>query len=245
MHALGSSPAVMFSHITSRNVKSMAWGTLFAFLLISAVLIISLRSFRYGIISLLPNMIPAFLAFGVWSLTIGEAGFAIAVVTSVTLGIVVDDTVHFLSKYVRARREKGLSAEDAIRVSFEGVGSALLATTFILSVGFTILMLSPFLMNWTLGALSALTIAIALIVDFTFLPAVLLAVDGKKEIALEDEELILYPDDRRGESSTIKHIAIITLIVVSAAGLSTVVKAKSLHMDNIIQTLNNSGECHE
>lgn len=218
MHASGTSPAIMFSYITERNVKSMAWGTLFAFLLISLVLVVSLKSLRYGVISLLPNIIPAFLAFGVWSLTIGEAGFAIAVVTSVTLGIVVDDTVHFLSKYVRARREKGLSAEDAVKDSLENVGTALVATTIILTAGFSILMLSPFLMNWTLGALSAMTIAIALIVDFTFLPAVLITVDRRKD---ESKNKLKTP----GDNMNVKGATLSIIVVAAAIGLSGVVKA--------------------
>lgn len=216
MHALGTSPAVMFSHITERNVKSMAWGTLLAFALISFILVLSLKSVRYGLVSLLPNMIPAFLAFGVWSLTVGQAGFAIAVVTSVTLGIVVDDTVHFLSKYVRARREKGLVAEEAVEEAFENVGTALVATTIILTTGFSILMFSPFLMNWTLGALSAMTIAIALLIDFTFLPAVLVALDKKSQTKTN-----------KGASMNIKHATLTLLVIASAIGLSSVAKAKT------------------
>jgi uncharacterized protein len=218
MHVTGTSPAIMFAHITERNVKSMATGTILAFLLISFVLVLSLKSLRYGLISLLPNIVPALMAFGVWSLTIGQAGFAIAIVTSVTLGIVVDDTVHFLSKYVRAKREKGLSSEDAIIESFDNVGTALIATTIILTSGFSILMLSPFLMNWTLGALSALTIAIALLVDFTFLPAVLLFFDAEKT----KEGKI---NKRSGDKMSIKQSVLIILIIISAIGLSDVVKA--------------------
>jgi predicted RND superfamily exporter protein len=181
MHTLGASPAVMFAHISSRNVRSMFWGTMIAFALITLTLMIALKSVKYGLISLLPNIIPAGMAFGIWSLTVGEAGFAISVVGSVTLGIVVDDTVHFLSKYVRARREKGLTADEAINVAFGNVGPALVATSVILVAGFSVLMLSTFKMNWILGALSALTIAVALIVDFTFLPALLSFVDKDKE----------------------------------------------------------------
>jgi predicted RND superfamily exporter protein len=226
MHTIGASPAIMFAHITEKNVKSMAWGTLLAFLLISAVLMISLRSFRYGVISLLPNMIPAFMAFGVWSLTVGEAGFAIAVVTSVTLGIVVDDTVHFLTKYVRARREKGLSAEEAVKESFAGVGTALVATTVILTFGFGILMFSPFLMNWTLGALSAMTIAIALIVDFTFLPAILVTLDKAVYKVKEGTQ-------SKGKAMSLKNATLTILVIVSATLLSGVAKAETLESDPV------------
>ncbi len=179
MHSLGTSPTIMFAHITERNVKSMFWGTLIAFFLITLTLIIALKSVRYGLISLIPNMIPAILAFGVWDILVGQVGFAIAVVASVTLGIVVDDTVHFLSKYARARKN-GFSSNDSIREAFTGVGEALIVTSIILVVGFSVLMLSPFKINYVLGALSSMTIGIALLVDFTILPAVLSIVDSKK-----------------------------------------------------------------
>ncbi len=183
MHTIATSPTVMFSRITHNNVKSMFWGTLLAFGLITLTLIVALRSIKYGLISLFPNLIPAGMALGVWSLGIGQAGFAISVVASVTLGVVVDDTVHFLTKYVRAKREKELQAVEAIRDSFANVGSALVATSTILVAGFGVMMMSTFKMNWVLGALSAMTIALALFIDFSFLPALLSIVDNDKKAA--------------------------------------------------------------
>ena len=97
-----------------------------------------------------------------------------------TLGIVVDDTVHFLSKYIRARREKGYSAEDAVRYAFETVGPALIATTIILVVGFGILSFSSFRLNNWMAQLTAIVIAFALVADLILLPALLLLVDRKK-----------------------------------------------------------------
>jgi predicted RND superfamily exporter protein/outer membrane lipoprotein-sorting protein len=172
MHAQATSPTVMFSHITERNIHSMLWGTLIAFSLITLIMIIALRSVKYGLISLLPNVIPATLAIGVWALLIGEAGFSIAFVASVTLGIIVDDTVHFLSKFNYAKNH-GHDTDSAVSYALEHVGAALISTSIILVIGFSVLMLSGFKLNFVLGALSALTIAIALLVDFTFLPAML------------------------------------------------------------------------
>jgi hypothetical protein len=172
MHAKATSPTVMFSHITERNIHSMLWGTLIAITLITAVMMIALQSVKFGLISILPNVIPATLAIGVWSLLFGEAGFSIAFVASVTLGIIVDDTVHFLSKFNYAKNS-GRDTSDAVRYALEHVGAALISTSAILVVGFSVLMLSGFKLNFVLGALSALTIAIALLVDFTLLPAIL------------------------------------------------------------------------
>ena len=85
----------------------MLIGTMVVLLAISAILLFALRSIRLGLISIVPNVIPAVLGFGVWGLTVGQVGLSLSVVVAMTIGIVVDDTVHFLSKYRRARREYG------------------------------------------------------------------------------------------------------------------------------------------
>ena len=78
-----------------------------------------------------------------------------------TLGIVVDDTIHFLSKYLRARREKGLGAEDAVRYAFSTVGIALWVTSVALDgIGFSSSMQPPsFKLNSGMGLLTAIVIA--------------------------------------------------------------------------------------
>ena len=183
MHTLASSPVIMFSHISHRNVVAMVKGTLLAFGLITIVMILSLGSLKYGLLSLIPNLVPIVLGYGAWSLLVGEAGFTIAIVGSVTLGIVVDDSVHFLTKFNLARREKGFGVDEAVQYAFENVGGALVVTSVILVIGFAVLMLSEFKMNYILGALSALTIALALLIDFTLLPAVLSFSGGKRTIS--------------------------------------------------------------
>lgn len=180
MHVNAASPTVMFAHISERNIKSMLGGTLVAVLAISLLLGIALKSVRFGLISLIPNITPAVLGFGFWSLLYGEMGLSLAMVSGMTLGIVVDDTVHFLSKYLRARREKGLNGEEAVRYAFQTVGKALVVTTIILTIGFYILGMSSFRMNSWMGQLTAIVIAFALIADFILLPAFLLVVDGKR-----------------------------------------------------------------
>ena len=205
MHTQATSPTVMFSHITERNIHSMLWGTLIAFTLITLIMITALRSIKYGLISLLPNIIPATLAIGIWSLLVGEAGFSIAFVASVTLGIIVDDTVHFLSKFNYAKNT-GHSTSEAVQYSLEHVGGALISTSIILVIGFSVLMLSGFKLNFVLGALSALTIAIALLVDFTFLPAIL---------RLSDKLVFA-----KGGLMKFKYAAYTGMIVISAIGLS-------------------------
>lgn len=168
-----SGPLVMFTYISERNIKSMLGGTGLAFLLISICLAIALRNVRLGLISLVPNATPAIIAFGIWGLVVGEVGLSASIVTAVTLGVIVDNTVHFLSKFQRARRENSASAEDAVRYAFSTVGTALLVTSVILIAGFAVLGLSSFQINQTLGILTAIIIFVALFTDFLLLPPLL------------------------------------------------------------------------
>jgi len=176
----GASPTLMFSHIGYRNIRAMLTGTSIALVLISIILIFALRSFKIGIISLVPNLIPAGMAFGLWGMMVGQVGLALSIVTGMTLGIVVDDTVHFLSKYLRARREKGFDAPEAVRYAFSTVGLALIATSVVLTLGFMVLTRSAFVLNSDMGLMTAATIMFALIADFLLLPTLLMALDKKE-----------------------------------------------------------------
>jgi predicted RND superfamily exporter protein len=180
MRIEGASPSVMFAHIGERNIKAMLKGTTLALVVISGILIFALRTLRIGTISLLPNLVPIGMAFGIWGLWVGEVGLALSVVSGMTLGIVVDDTVHFLSKFLRARRERGMNAEDAVRYAFSTVGTALWVTSLVLIIGFGILTLSHFEVNAGMGLLTAITLALALVADFLFLPPLLMLFGGKK-----------------------------------------------------------------
>ncbi|MET0003543.1 MAG: MMPL family transporter [Candidatus Thiodiazotropha sp.] len=158
----GASPTIMFAHIGNRNIISMLKGTTLALVMISVILIFALRSLRVGGLSLIPNLVPMGMAFGLWGIFVGEVGLALSVVTGMTLGIVVDDTVHFLSKYLRARREKDMDRENAVRYAFSTVGTALWVTTLVLMVGFGILAFSHFQLNAGMGLLTAITLGLAL-----------------------------------------------------------------------------------
>lgn len=176
----GSGTGLMFASIGKRNIKSMLLGTTLALFMISIILIFAFKSIKIGLISLLPNLVPAGLGFGLWGIFVGEVGLGLSVVTGMTLGIVVDDTVHFLSKYLRARREQGLNSPDAVVYAFSTVGRALVVTSFVLIAGFLVLALSSFELNAGMGLLTAIVIAFALLADFLLLPTLLMKFDGKR-----------------------------------------------------------------
>lgn len=177
----GTGASVMFAEIFKRSTASMIWGTLTGILVISAILVIVLRSVRCGLLALLVNLLPAGMAFGVWSILVGEVNMGVSIVLPMTLGIVVDDSVHFLSKYLRARRENGYNAQEAVQHAFSSVGMALVITSAVLIAGFGILSGSSFRLNADTSQLTAITIALALIVDFLMLPALLVLMDNGRK----------------------------------------------------------------
>lgn len=186
-----ASPNLMFAHIGEQNMESMLKGTLLALVLISVLLVFALRSWRMGAISLIPNLLPAGIGFGIWGLYSGEINMGLSVVLSMALGIIVDDTVHFLSKYRHARNE-GKNAEDGVRYTFASVGRALWITTLVLTIGFSILAMSSFSLNADMGLLTAIIIVTALAVDFLFLPAFLMLLDKPQTKGSEENETIQH-----------------------------------------------------
>ncbi len=181
MFSHGIGPAIMFAYISERNVKSMVLGTLVALVLISACLIFALRSLRYGILSLVPNLIPAMLTFGLWGIFVREVNLGLANVMAMSLGIVADDTIHFLSKYLRGRREHGYGADDAVRYAFSSVGKALVVTSVVLITGFAVMTQSVFALNSNMGWFTVIAIFVALTADFMLLPALLLQLDRRRD----------------------------------------------------------------
>jgi len=183
MHAIPTGSTAMFAEISRRNVESMLTGNGVAVLLIGLVMMVTLRSFGMGLFSLIPNTLPILITFGIWALLVGSVGLAAATVAATSLGIIVDDTVHFLAKYLHARRHVGLGKEDAVRYAFDTVGVAIITTTTILVSGFSVLSYSTFLINSQMGMLTAIAIFVAFVFDFTILPALLLSDFKKKSTA--------------------------------------------------------------
>ena len=181
MHSVATGPMVMFANISGNNIKSMLIGSALALVLISVLMIVALRSTKLGMLSFVPNLLPGAVAFGIWGLTVGTVNIGLSMVIGMTLGIVVDDSVHFLTKYLRARRELGLSSEDAVRYAFKTVGTALVATTATLIIGFGILATSAFDANASMGRMTVITLGLALLVDFLLLPPLLMVFDRVRE----------------------------------------------------------------
>jgi predicted RND superfamily exporter protein len=147
---------------------SLGSASVIIFLVLAAVY----RSVRLGLISILPNMFPLAVT-GAFLAVTGQSLELVSVCAfTVCLGIAVDDTIHFLTRFTEERRE-GLSDAEAIRKAFVGVGTALIMTTIVLVVGFSTVIFSDNRDTRIFATMGAMTIASALFGDLIFLPALL------------------------------------------------------------------------
>ncbi|WP_299278806.1 MMPL family transporter [uncultured Psychroserpens sp.] len=183
MHAIGVSPTLMFSKLGFRQADSMFKGNIIALILISLVLMFALRNFKLGLLSIIPNVTPVLVGFGIWALYKGQINTGMVIVFGMTLGIIVDDTVHFMSKFLRARRELGYDAKQAVIYAFETVGKALVTTTLVLLAGFAILSTSSFALNSYMARITVIIIISALVIDFILLPSLLILTSKKNTIS--------------------------------------------------------------
>lgn len=173
MHSTGAGLDLMFSKMAQQNIPSMVFGTFFSMLLISAILVFALRSWSLGFISVLTNILPALLAFSFWGFIDGRIGIGVAAVATLTLGLVVDDTIHFLHRFNQSRLA-GKSVEDSVRETLSTTGMAMITITLVFAGGFGVLSVSHYSANADLGLMTAVTIIIALIMDLIVLPAFLI-----------------------------------------------------------------------
>ncbi len=176
--AVGSGVQLMFAHMMSKDVAAMVFGAMAGLVVISLCLILALRSWRIGLLSLAPNLVPALAAFGVWGLSVGQIGMGLAMVSGMTIGIIVDDTVHFLYKYLLARRQRRLPPRAAVEYAYAMVGPAIVFTTLVLVSGFLLMtVLAEFRVNSDMASMISIVLGFALLFDLLVLPALLLSVD--------------------------------------------------------------------
>ena len=125
------------------------------------------------------ELLPAAIAFGIWGLAVGHINLAAAVVFSMTIGIVVDDTVYLLTKYLYARRELGREPEPAMHYAIATVARALIVTSVTLTCGFLVLATSDFNLNVTSGVMIAIVVSSAVIYDLLMLPGLVVWLDER------------------------------------------------------------------
>ena len=179
--ARGVGVPVMFGKLMGIAIPGMMQSLALSLLIITIILAITFKSIKVALFSMVPNVWPLIMIFGAVGLTGYVVNLSVAIVGMITLGICVDDTVHFLVKFKQARNE-GKDNDEAISWTFQQVGRPLIFTSVILVVGFGVLVLSQFALNSDMGRFCSAVIALALFADFVLLPAMILKFDKAKTV---------------------------------------------------------------
>ena len=125
--------------------EQLLYALIIGFVVITMTIALFYRSLSTGLITAIPNVLPIGVAFGIWGIFSSNVSMLVSLGIGCTLGIVVDFSVHFLSKYLHARRDLGLTAEESILYAFETVGFPLTIMTVSLCLGFSVLLLASFM----------------------------------------------------------------------------------------------------
>jgi len=164
--------AVLVGKMQDYVIRSQITSFSVAFLVIAILMFLLIRSVTLGLLALIPNLIPLIVGLG----TMAFFGVALnpgtVMITAVALGIVVDDTVHFMtaiSRELRSTSDISVAIENAVT----DVGRPIVVTSLLLALGFSVMLIGSFLPSQQIGGISALIIVVALAADIILLPAVL------------------------------------------------------------------------
>lgn len=152
--------------------ESLLWGLGLAVLIVGLIMALLFRDWRLIIISLIPNIIPLILAGALLGYLGVELEAGISIVFAVIFGIAVDDTIHFISKFMLARR-KGMNIDDALEITFLESGKAIILTSIILFFGFMVLLFSIHPPSVVIGLLISATLLSAVIGDLLLIPVLI------------------------------------------------------------------------
>lgn len=180
MRLLHGSNTLLFARMDKTVTVELIQSYLISLLMITIALTIGLRSLYFGLISVIPNLLPATLVFGAWGLLVGTVDPFVMMLFSISIGLVVDDTVHILSTYQR-QRQQGLAVEAALQAAINKAGPALAITTAVLTLGTMILLLASTLYFQQAARLLVPIVVLALILDLTFLPTLLSRLETVRE----------------------------------------------------------------
>lgn len=165
------------AHLLDKNMNylssSLVQGILVSILMITLIMGIVYKSWVIVLISIIPNIIPLIVLSGLMGLMNIDLKISTAIIFTISFGIAVDDSIHFLSK-MRLELAKGKSKLYALKSSYLTTGKAMILTTLILCSGFLMLLFSSFMGTLIMGFMISITLFVALIADLTLLPVLLL-----------------------------------------------------------------------
>lgn len=175
----------LFLQIIKLFITSMAKSYVLALLVITLLMVLMIGRVGIGLMSMVANVVPVICIFGVMGVCDVPIDMATILIGSLVLGLVVDDTIHFLHHF-RSAYEHTSSVETAVRETLNTTGRALVITSLVLCGGFFIYMTSFLASNVRFGLLTGCAVLFALAADFFLVPALLSLAYGKKRVVPED-----------------------------------------------------------
>lgn len=185
---LHGSGLLLFARMDQLVTFELMQGYTVSLLLITLCLIVGLRSWFFGILSIIPNLLPAVIVFGGWGLLVGQIDPFVMMLFSISIGLVVDDTVHILSHYLE-NRQLGSDQNQSILQAVSTAGPALTITTMVLALGTTILIAANTLYFQQSAKLLVPIVVLALVLDLLYLPTILRRCD-KRQPALPPKPVV-------------------------------------------------------
>ena len=170
--------AMLWVEVTGSTIHNVIRSFSIAFGLITLFMVFLMRSFKLGAISMVPNLLPIVGLVGVMGATGIWLDYSNALISSIALGIVVDDTIHFLHHF-RVHLDKHHSVDRALSHAYAYSGRAMIITSVVLVGGFSAFVLGALATARNFGKLLAVTVALALLVDLVLTPALLRVVYRK------------------------------------------------------------------
>ena len=175
---------IMFAHMQHDITQTLIFSITLAVVLISLIMLLIFKNFRMLPLFIAPNLLPLVLVVGVMGWLSIDIDMGVAVAGAIIIGVAVDDTIHFMVKYIEARK-RGDNLEDALRYVMRYAGSAIIFTSIVLSAAFLVFIFSDFNPNYHFGIVTASALIIAVVVDLLALPALLSIIDNKERSLLE------------------------------------------------------------
>jgi uncharacterized protein len=177
----------IYTQMNKQVVSSFFKSMTMAVILVSILLLFVFKDLFLACLAMFPNVIPLTLGAAIMALFDIYIDIGTSIVTSVCLGIAVDDTIHFISSY-KNYRMSGLNAYDSVLKTYSITGKALVATTFLLFVGFGVFMFADFVPSRNFGVFCSIILLYALICDLLFLPAIILQFDKSCKLSNENQK---------------------------------------------------------
>lgn len=170
----------LMSRVIMAAIYSMARSYVIAFLVITLMMILFIGDIKIGLISMIPNLLPILIIMGIMGFAKVPLTMNTLLIGSIAMGLVVDDTIHFIHNFQRYYKETE-DAHEAIKETLLSTGRALLITSLVLATGFFVLMFATLNHLVRFGFFTGMAILIALLADFLLAPALMILVTRRKQ----------------------------------------------------------------